>query len=121
MTLSILLKCWLCNNVDLVLLWISRVLGGNALHDGIFKAKCCEKADFLQFRHFFQAEMGKAFSGQNRGLTTPARPLVAIGELQRYCVNTKNNLSNKKTLFRSVISSHNHIFFHHYNGLIKLL
>ena len=33
-----------------------------AMHDGIFKEKYCEKVDFLQIRHFFKAEMGKAFS-----------------------------------------------------------
>ena len=35
---------------------------------------------------------------QNKGLTAPPKPLVAIGELRRDCVSTKNDLKNKKSL-----------------------
>ena len=41
--------------------------------------------------------MGK--TEQNRGLTAPPKLLVAIGELQCDSVSTKNDPSNKKTLF----------------------
>ena len=47
--------------------------------------------------------MGKVSSESwaNRGLTTPSKPLVAIGEPQCDSVSTKNDRSNKKTrIFR---------------------
>ena len=38
MTLSNLLKCWLCDNINLNLVWIG-VGNKKAMHDGIFKEK----------------------------------------------------------------------------------
>ena len=38
--------------------------------------------------------------GQNRGLTAPTKPLVAIGELRLDCITNKNDQSNKKALLR---------------------
>ena len=40
---------------------------------------------------------------QNRERTAPAKPLVAIGELQFDYVNSENDRSNKKNLFRPVL------------------
>ena len=37
---------------------------------------------------------------QNRERTAPAKPLVVIGELQFDYVSSKNDQSNKKSLFR---------------------
>ena len=66
MTLCNLLECWLCKNVGLVRLWISKVLGTRWQWMTVFFEKNIEnkreKVDFLQIRHFFIAEMGKAFS-----------------------------------------------------------
>ena len=39
MTLSSFLKCWLCDNVDIVLFWISSGKNKKAMLDGIFKEK----------------------------------------------------------------------------------
>ena len=63
--LSNLLKCWLCENVNLVLLWILRMLGTRWQCMAVFFEKNNEfnkrgKADFLQIRNFFMVEMGKA-------------------------------------------------------------
>ena len=38
--------------------------------------------------------------GSNRGVTAQPKSLVAIGELQCDFVSTKNDQSNKKTLFQ---------------------
>ena len=67
MTLCNLLECLLCENVSLVLLWISRVLGTRWQYMTVFSEKNieqnkCEKVDFLEIRHFFIAEMGGASS-----------------------------------------------------------
>ena len=66
MTLSNLLKCWLCNNVNLVLVCFSRVLEQEGYGWRYFQRKklnkTSEKVDFLKIRHFIIAEMGKASS-----------------------------------------------------------
>ena len=67
MALSYLVECWLWENVNLVLLWISRVLGTRWQRLALFSEKHieqnkCEKVDFLQIRHFFIVEMGKTSS-----------------------------------------------------------
>ena len=67
MTMSNLLKCWLCNNVKLVLLWISRVLETRKQCMTVFSKKNNEqnkyrKVDFLQIRHLLTAEMGEVSS-----------------------------------------------------------
>ena len=64
MTLSNLLKYWLCDNGNLVLLWISRMLRTRRQCMKVFSKKNieqnkCEQVDFLQIRQFFIAEMGK--------------------------------------------------------------
>ena len=48
--------------------------------------------------------MGKASSERctKQERTAPAKPLVAIGELQFDHVSSKNNRSNKKNLFQSL-------------------
>ena len=43
MALSSFLKCWLCDNVDIVLLWISSVGNKKAMLDDILKEKYCIK------------------------------------------------------------------------------
>ena len=56
-------EVWFYENVNLILLWISRVLGTRWQCITVFCKKIlnkCEKADFLQIRHFFIAKMGKA-------------------------------------------------------------
>ena len=60
MALTNLLKCWRCDNVDLDLLWISRVLGTKRQYMMGSSKKNIERVDFLQIRHFFVAEMKKA-------------------------------------------------------------
>ena len=60
-TLSNLLECLLCENVSLVLLWISRVLG-TRWQNFLSKILNKIKVDFLQIRHIFLSEMGKASS-----------------------------------------------------------
>ena len=66
MTMSNLLICWLCDNVNLKLIWILRVLGTRRQCMTVFSKKklnkISEKVDFLQIRHFLTAEMGKASS-----------------------------------------------------------
>ena len=54
-----------------------------------------------------QLKWGKlpAKAEQNRGLTAPVKPLVAIGELQCDCVSTKNDRSNKKIILTPVIDT----------------
>ena len=56
----------------------------------------------LENPYFDFSEMGKASSErlQNRERTAPAKPLVAIGELQFDYVSSKNDRPNKKNLFR---------------------
>ena len=84
MTLSKILECWLCKNVNLVLLWISRIL---------------EITRWLTMTVFFWEnywikEVWKGYFsanqtllpakvGQNNGVTVPLlQPLVATGKLQ---------------------------------------
>ena len=67
--------------------------------------------------------MGKASSERctKQERTAPAKPLVAIGELQFDYVSSKNDRSNKKNLFRPLFKSfdcsfssflfHLHVFF----------
>ena len=49
-----------------------------------------------------QLKSGKLLvtGGSNRGVTAQPKSLVAIGELQCDFVSTKNDQSNKKTLFQ---------------------
>ena len=58
-TLGNLLECWLCENVNLVLLWMSSMLGTRWQDMAVFfertiESNKCEKVNFLQIRHFFQ-------------------------------------------------------------------
>ena len=66
-TLGNLLECWLCKNVNLVLLWISRMMGTRwqcmtASSEKNIEENECGKVTFLQIRHFFRVKMGKASS-----------------------------------------------------------
>ena len=59
-----LLECWLCENVNLVLLWMSRMLGTGRHSMTVFFEKTiesnkCPKVNFPQIRHFFQRKLGK--------------------------------------------------------------
>ena len=62
-----LLECWLYENINLVLLWISRVLGTRwqwikvSSEKNIWKISV-KRLFFLWIRHIFIAEMGKASS-----------------------------------------------------------
>ena len=99
MTLSNLLKCRLCDNVDLVLLCISRVLQCmTVLQIKILNKVSVKRLIFYKSDTFLQLKWRKfsAKAGQNRGFTAPSKPLVAIGEPQCDCVSTKNDRSNKK-------------------------
>ena len=65
MKFSNLSKCWLCKNRNLVLQYISRVFGTRWQYMAVFskyniEQNKCGKVYFLQIRHFFIAEMGKA-------------------------------------------------------------
>ena len=85
MTLNNFLECCLCENVNPVLLWISRLSGARWQCLTVFSEKNieknkCLKVDFLQIKHFFRDELGKASSEswQYRGLSAPLISLVSI-------------------------------------------
>ena len=78
-------KCWLCEDVNLVLLWISRLLGTRWQCLTVFsliniEKNKCRKVDFLQIKHFFRDELGKASSESwhYRGLPAPLISLISI-------------------------------------------
>ena len=101
-TLNNLLECWLYENVNLVLLWISRMLGTRWQSMTVFfektiESKKCRKVNFLQVRHFFQGKLGKTVDLLN----CYCNLLVAIGELQldlrqyqKWPVRQKNLISS---------------------------
>ena len=85
MTLNNFLECWLCENANLVLFWISRLSGTRWQCLTVFSEKNieknkCLKVDFLQIKHFFRDELRKAFSEswQCRGLPAPLISLISI-------------------------------------------
>ena len=108
MALSNLLKCWLCDNVNLNLVWISRVLGARRQCMMVFSKKILNKTSmkrliFYKVGTFLQLKWENLLvkDVQNRERTAQAKPLAAIGELQFDYVGRKNDRSNKKTYFNS--------------------
>ena len=107
MALSNLLKCWLCDNVNLNLVWISRVLGARRQCMMVFSKK---KLNITSVKRLIFYKLGTSLllkwekllvkDVKNRERTASAKPLVAIGELQFDYVSSKNDQSNKKNLFR---------------------
>ena len=127
MALSNLLKCWLCDNVNLNLVWISRVLGARRQCMTVFPKKKLNKASvkrliFYKLGTSLQLKWEKLLvkDVQNRERTAPAKPLVAIGELQFDYVSSKNDRSNKKNLFRPLISQQQLQLFISYSNFLRI-
>ena len=99
-----LMEYWLFNNVDLVRLWISRVLGTRRQSMAVFSG-----VDLIFFKSgtSLQLKQGKLSvkAGQNRGLTAMPKPLVAVDEVQCDCINNKKDWSNKKSVFPPLSSN----------------
>ena len=82
-TLSNLLECWLCENVNLVLFgfqgyWEQEDNAWQHFLRKIFDKISVERLIFCKSSSFLYLKLGKllAKAGQNRGVTAPSKPLV---------------------------------------------